>query len=57
MSCDLKDFFLATPMLKNEYTKIHYKYIPHDIRGYCNLDAKLTHNGYIYCKIKKGCMD
>ena len=41
-------------MLKPGYTKIRYKYIPHDIRDHCNLDAKLAHNGYIYCKIKKG---
>ena len=28
MSCNLKDFFLATPMLIPEYMKINNKYIP-----------------------------
>ena len=31
MASDLKDFFLATPMDRNEYMKIHIKNIPQDI--------------------------
>ena len=48
MSCDLKDFFLATPMVNPEYMRILYKYIPHDIRTMYNLDSKLAPDGYIY---------
>ena len=28
LSCDLKDFFLATPMARPEYMKINWKHIP-----------------------------
>ena len=57
MTCDLKDFFLATPMLKPEYMKIHYKYIPHDIRDHYNLDAKLAKMVTFTARLKKGYMD
>ena len=53
LSCDLKEFFLATPMLKPEYMKIHNKNIPQDIRDHYELDKLLSDDGYIYCKIKK----
>ena len=48
LSCDLKDFFLATPMIKPEYMRILYKYIPQDIKDMYNLDEKVTPDGYIY---------
>ena len=54
LSCDLKDFFLASPMESPEYMKIPYKYFPADIRKRYNLDAILHADGYIYCKINKG---
>ena len=53
MSLDIKDFFLTTPMGTNEYMRIPTKCIPHDIFSKYNLTTKI-HNGYIYCKIKKG---
>ncbi len=53
MSMDLKDHFLCTPMLNPEYMKIAYKYFPPDIITKNNLQD-LVHNGYFYCKIKKG---
>ena len=40
-------------MLKHEYMKIHYRNMPQYIRDRYNLDAKLAHDDYIYCKIKK----
>ena len=46
MSCDLKHFFLATPMA--------YKYFPEDIRKQYNLDTIIHADGYAYCKINKG---
>ena len=54
MSADLKDFFLATPMEGEEYMKVQYKHFPEDIRKRYNLESKVTDNGYIYVKIKKG---
>ena len=41
MSCDLKNIFLATPMLKPEYMKINKKYIPQDIQEHYNLNDKI----------------
>ena len=54
MCADLKDYFLATFMANQEIMKIHYKYFPEDIRIKYNLDSKLSSDGYIYIKIKKG---
>ena len=54
MSADLKDFFLATTMSKPEYMRIPYRYFPTDVRAQYNLDSKVTSDGYIYVKIKKG---
>ena len=53
-SCaDLKDFFLATPMDRPEYMRIHWKHIPEDIREQYNL-YDLKTGDYVYVKIKKG---
>ena len=54
MSADLKDFFLATTMEEPEYMRIPYKYFPHDVRLQYDLESKVTTDGYIYVKIKKG---
>ena len=54
MSADLKDFFLATPMDGEEFMKVHYKHFPADIRERYKLDQKVTDNGCIYIKIKRG---
>ena len=53
MTCDLKDFFLATPMHTAEKMKTHKKYISADIRESYNLDAKLAQDGYTYVQIKR----
>ena len=37
-----------------EYMKVSYKHIPPNIKTHYNLNAKVTENGYIYIKIKKG---
>ena len=54
MSLDLKDFFLASPMKKAKYMKIRYSLFPPDIIDQYNLSTKVSSDGYIYCKIKKG---
>jgi len=53
-SCDLKDFFLASPMKNPEYMRIHYKHCPQDIRDKYALEHKVAADGYVYVKIKKG---
>ena len=54
MSVDLKDFFLATPMAQAEYMKISIKNFPQDIIDFYNLQDKISKDGYIYIRIKKG---
>ena len=53
LSLDLKDMFLKTTMEEPEFFRVPYKYIPEDIRKRYRLDTKV-HEGYIYCRIKKG---
>ena len=52
MSCNLKDFFLATPMQKAEYMRIPWKNIPEDIKKKYDQHNKKTKDGYVYVKIK-----
>ena len=56
MACDIKDFFLATPMQKAEYMKIPFpfQYFPEDIITRSSLREVLASDGYIYIKMKKG---
>ena len=54
MSMDLKDHFLASPMLRPEYMKIHRRNIPPDIYDQYSLQDKVTSTGFVYVKIKKG---
>ena len=54
MSMDLKDYFLATPMDRNEYMRVKLKYFPADIISRYNLMTLVAADGYIYIKIKKG---
>ena len=55
LSCDLKDFFLASPIDKPEYTNMKYPFIPDDIKDQYSLANKMTHDGYVYIKIKRVC--
>ena len=54
MSADLKEFFLATPMEGDEFMKVKYKYFPENIRNRYELDKKVTPDGYIFIRIKRG---
>ena len=54
MSADLSNFFLASPMPRDEFMKVKYKYFPEDIRKLYGLENKKTEDGYIYIRIKKG---
>ena len=55
MTMDIKDFFLASPMTRDEFMKVKYKYFPEDIREFYDLESKKTEDGYIYIRIKKAC--
>ena len=46
MICDLKYFFLATPMLQPEYMNIHIRFFSQDIIEKYNLMNKVS-DGYI----------
>ena len=54
MSCDLKDFFLASPMDKPEYMRIAIKHFPPDIIQRYHIRNIVHDDGYVYVKIKKG---
>ena len=53
-TADIKDYFLATPMSRPEYMKVHIKHFPKDIVEKYNLNNKVSKDGYIYIQIKKG---
>ena len=53
MTVDIKDYFLATPMVKLEYVKLRYKHITQDIKDKHKLHDKVTNNEYVYIKIKR----
>ena len=54
MICDIKEFFIVTPMQKAEYMRIPWKYIPEAIKQQYGLHNKKTKDGYVYVMIKKG---
>ena len=55
MSIDIKDFYLNTPMLRYEYMQLKLEYLPKDfIEEYNLLRDKVTKDGYVYAKIRKG---
>ena len=54
MIMDLKDFFLATPMARSEYMRIHSKYFSPEIRALHTIDSLIDSDGYVYVDINKG---
>ena len=54
MCADLKDFFLATPIKKPEFMRIHSKYFFNNIRKEYNIDNIVANDGYVYVPINKG---
>ena len=51
---DLNNFFLATPMERAEYIRIHKKHITKNFMQEYKLQNKITKDEYLYCKVKKG---
>ena len=54
MSMDLKDYFLASPMKRPEYMKMHLSQFPPDIIAQYNLQLLANADGFVFIKIKKG---
>ena len=54
MSADLKNFFLATPMARDEFMRVKLQYFPADICTKYDLASKVAPDGYVYIRIKKG---
>ena len=53
MYCDIKTFYLVTPLLVYDYIKLPIDILPEEIILEYNL-VNLSHNGYVYCEIWKG---
>jgi len=53
MTCDIKDFYLNTPMAWCEYMRLPLDLIPPAIVAQYNL-ATLAHQGWVYIEINKG---
>ena len=52
MCCDIKQFYVGTPLIRYEYIKIPIDILPEDIIEGYNL-RNIAQNGYIYCNIQK----
>ena len=55
ITLDLKDYFLQSDLPEAEYMKIHGRYFFNNIRQKYNIDDLIANDGYVYCKIVKGC--
>ena len=53
LSCDLKNFSIASPMENSEYMRLPIKYVQKDIIQRYKLNS-LVKNGCVYVKIMKG---
>ena len=53
-TCDLKDFYLATPMEKPEFMQISAKHIPQDIYDKYHIADKITKDNNVFIRINKG---
>ena len=54
LSCDLKDFFLATHIQRPEYINMAWIYFAPDIITKYKLQDICIPDGNVYCKISKG---
>ncbi len=54
MTMDIKDFYLNTPMTRFEYMRLKMSNMPEDVIEHYNLQAIVTPDGFVYCKIQKG---
>lgn len=49
----IKDFFLASPMVRPEYMRVKYNKFSEDIKTQYNLKENITPDEYVYVKIKE----
>ena len=56
MTMNIKDFYLNSPMARYKYMQLRIVDMPDDVIEHYNLRDKATPDGYIYCKIQRGCM-
>ena len=49
---DVKDFYLNTPIKRNEYMRLKITNIPDEIIEEYKLPEIATEDGYVYCKIR-----
>ena len=54
MTIDIKDFYLNTLMPRYKYMRIELEDLPEDFIEEYNLQDKVTKDGYVYVKIRKG---
>ena len=50
---DIKDFYLRTPMKRQEYMRLKLTDIPDKVIEYYNLKELATPDGYVYCEVTK----
>ena len=55
LSCDMKDFFLETPITRAYYMIIQSKYFPPDIIALYHIYGLIEEYGYFYINIVKAC--
>ena len=54
MSCDIVNYFLASPMKQKEYMRVSIRHIPQDIIDRYNISKIVTPQGFVYISIEKG---
>ena len=54
MTCDVKNFYLDTPMDHYQYMRIHKKYFTPEICAEYPIESLCDTDGHIYVEIRKG---
>ena len=57
LTAQLKDYVLQAIMIEPELMKIKAKYFPENIQKQYNIKENIAPDGYLYCKIKRECVD
>ena len=57
MSCDIVNYFFASPMKRKEYMRVSTRHIPQDIIDRYNINKIVTPQGFVYISIEKGMYD
>lgn len=57
LTAELKDYVLQAIMIEPELMRIKAKYFPENIQKQYNIKESIAPDGYVYCKIKRECVD